>query len=205
MDCVIIGWYWSSSWMPVCWTSLLIFSCDLYSFGTVVCSLCFFFFLFFSVSRLAERSTGEMRTTLAWWVSALWRQIEGKCSTKLKLAEESFSIWTFLELLFHDLGLLLSHDGFLYLETIFILNPDNPKLKALCGTFPLQTLTARYWFVLRHIWKLLTAMVLLMSRVLQESWALRKVGKEFSFGFFWKMWFTDCMARCGCLGLMLIS
>lgn len=143
-----------------------------------------FFFLFFSVSRLAERSTGEMRTTLAWWVSALWRQIEGECSSKLKLAEESFSIWNVLESLFLCFGLPLSHDGFssvgLYLETIFILNPDRKKLKALCGTFPLQTLTARYWFVLRHIWKLLTAMVLLMSRVLQESWALRKVRKEFN-------------------------
>lgn len=156
-DCVIIGWYSSSSWIPVCWTSLLIFSCDLCSFGTIVCLLCSFLSL--SLSVCAQTCWTEHRRNVNYprlmgflIVKASWRWV----------FLESRTCWEKLL----DLKLVKNHSftaatvswWLLICWTLFInhFHPESRKgkLKALCGTFPLQTLAARYWFVLRHSWKL---------------------------------------------------
>lgn len=144
MYCVIIGWYLSSSRMPACWTSLLIFSCDLCSFWTVVC-LC----SFLSFSLCAQTCWTEHRRNVNYprlmgflIVKASWRWV----------FLETQTCWGKL------LDLKLVSWWLLICWTLFInhFHPETRqgKLKALCGTFPLQTLTARYWFVLRRIWKL---------------------------------------------------
>lgn len=175
---MIIGWYWSSSRMPVCWTSLLIFGCDLYSLR-LLCVHYVLFSLFLCVQTCwteHRRNANYPRLMGFRIVKANWRWVFletrwGKLLDLKRVGVVLLLLWVSAV----PWWLLICWTLF---RNHFHPESRQSKIKALCGTFPLQTLTARYWFVLRHIGKLLTAMVLLMSRALQESWALRKVRKE---------------------------